>query len=265
MPTADVQASRLHYEISGPATGPVVVLVNSLGSDLHMWDKVLPYLDQDFRILRYDARGHGLSSAPAVPYSIEQLGSDLLALLKIISADSVHLCGLSLGGLVGLWLSINAPDKISSLVLANTGVRIGTREGWDARIAAVQSHGMAPIAELTLGRWFTPSYIQSHPKEMSQIREMILRTSPEGYIGCCGVLGDTDLRNELAVIDSPCLVITGSEDPATPPQDGRELHAALRNSAYLELHASHLSAWERSCEFADAILQFFTGKERCNG
>jgi len=230
-----------------------------------MWDKVLPYLDQDFRILRYDARGHGLSSAPALPYSIEQLGSDLLALMKIISVDSVHLCGLSLGGLVGLWLSINVPEKISSLVLANTGVRIGTRDGWDARIAAVQSHGMAPIAELTLGRWFTPRYSQSHPKEMSQIREMILRTSPEGYIGCCGVLGDTDLRHELAVINSPCLVITGSEDPATPPEDGRALHAALRNSTYLELHASHLSAWERSAEFADAILQFFTGKERCNG
>ena len=265
MPTAEVQASRLHYEMSGPATGPVVVLVNSLGSDLHMWDKVLPYLDQDFRVLRYDARGHGLSTAPAVPYSIEQLGSDLLALLKVISADSVHLCGLSLGGLVGLWLSINAPEKISSLVLANTGVRIGTREGWDARIAAVQSHGMAPIAQLTLGRWFTQNYSQSHPKEMSQIRDMILRTSPEGYIGCCGVLGDTDLRNELAAIETPCLVITGSEDPATPPEDGRALHAALRNSSYLELHASHLSAWERSAEFADAILQFFKGKERGNG
>ena len=265
MPIAELLASRLHYELSGPATGPVVVLVNSLGSDLHMWDKVLPYLHQDFQVLRYDARGHGLSTAPSVPYSIEQLGTDLLALLEGISVETVHLCGLSIGGLVGLWLCTRAPEKFTSLVLANTGARIGTIEGWDARIAAVRSHGMASIAELTLSRWFTPSYGQEHPKEMDQIRDMILRTSPEGYIGCCGVLRDTDLRSELAAIETPCLVITGSEDPATPPEDGRTLHAELRNSTYLELHASHLSPWERSAEFADAILHFFKGKERGNG
>jgi len=230
-----------------------------------MWDKVLPYLEQDFRVLRYDARGHGLSTANAVPYSIEQLSTDLLALLERISADNVHLCGLSLGGLVGLWLCIHAPERISSLVLANTAARIGTREGWDARIAAVQSHGMAPIAQLAVGRWFTQNYSHEHPTEMSQIRDMILRTSPEGYIGCCNVLRDTDLRGELSAIATPCLVITGSEDPATPPEDGRALYAGLRNSTYLELHASHLSAWERPGDFSGAILQFFKGKEVDNG
>jgi len=265
MPTAELQASSLHFEISGPATGPVVVLVNSLGSDLHMWDKVLPYLDTGFRVLRYDARGHGRSTAPPIPYSIEQLGTDLLALLQRISAETVHLCGLSLGGLVGLWLCIHAPEKIKSLVLANTGSRIGTSEGWDARITAVRSQGIAPTAQATLSRWFTSDYSIEHPEEMNQIREMIERTSPEGYIGCCGVLRDTDLRIELAAIEVPCLVITGSQDAATPPEDGRALHAGLRNSTYLELHASHLSAWERSAEFAGAILHLFQGKERGNG
>ena len=140
------------------------------------------------------------------------------------------------------------------------------RGGWDARIAAVQSHGPSPpIAQLALGRWFTSDYRQGHPDEMAQICGMIERTSPDGYIGCCGVLRDTDLQSQLAAIEIPCLVITGSGDPATPPADGRALHARLRNSTCLELHASHLSAWERSTEFAGAILDFFQGKEGSNG
>jgi 3-oxoadipate enol-lactonase len=265
MPAAESQLCRLHYQISGAAKGPVIVLVNSLGADLHMWDKVLPYLEQNYRVLRYDARGHGMSAASSSPYTIEQLGGDLLTLLETISAENVNLCGLSLGGLLGLWLGIHAPEKITKLVLANTGARIGTREGWDARIEAVHSLGMAPLAHATLDRWFTPEYRRQHPEEMNQIRNMIERTSPEGYIGCCAVLRNTDLRSGLSSIESPCLVITGRDDPATPPLDGRTLHSQLRNSTYLELNASHLSAWERSTEFAGAILDFFQGKERGNG
>jgi 3-oxoadipate enol-lactonase len=124
---------------------------------------------------------------------------------------------------------------------------------------------MAPLAQATLDRWFTPDYCQQHRDEMHQIRKMIERTSPEGYIACCTVLRDTDLRSQLSIIEAPCLVITGSEDPATPPQDGRELHLGLRSSTYLELNASHLSAWEQSERFAGAILDFFNGKERGNG
>jgi pimeloyl-ACP methyl ester carboxylesterase len=166
---------------------------------------------------------------------------------------------------VGLWLYLHAPDKITSVVLANTAAQIGTKEGWEARIATVRSGGMAAIAPTVLGRWFTPSYYHEHPEEMNLIRHMIERTYPEGYMGCCCVLRDTDLRNDLSKISQPCLVITGSEDPATPPEDGRILHSGLRNSTHLELHASHLSAWERSAEFADAILHFFKGKEPGNG
>src|SRR5579863_1727788 len=129
MPTAELQGLRLYYEITGSATGPVIALVNSLGSDLHMWDKVLPYLTQDFRVLRYDARGHGLSSAPPVPYSIDELGADFLGLLETIPVENVFFCGLSLGGVVGLWLGIHAPQRITKLVLANTAARIGTTEG----------------------------------------------------------------------------------------------------------------------------------------
>jgi 3-oxoadipate enol-lactonase len=189
----------------------------------------------------------------------------MLNLLDDLSIDSINLCGLSLGGLVGLWLGIHTPQRIARLVLANTAARIGTSEGWEARIAAVRSLGVIPLAEATLGRWFTAKYRQQHAEEMYQVRSMIESTSRGGYIGCCGVLRDTDLRTQLAAIEIPSLVITGSEDPATPPEDGRALHAGLRNSRYLELNASHLSVWEQPAEFAGALLDFFHGKERNNG
>jgi 3-oxoadipate enol-lactonase len=265
MPTAELQDLSLHFKFSGRSTGPVVVLVHSLGANLHMWDKVLPHLERNFRVLRYDARGHGLSSAPEPPYSIKQLGEDLLNLLDEHSIDRVNLCGLSLGGLVGLWLGIHASERISKLVLANTAACIGTCEGWESRIAAVQALGMAPLAEATLGRWFTSRYRLAHPDEMLQIRKMVDQTLPQGYIGCCGALRDADLGEDLVAIRTPCLVIAGSEDPVTSPQDGRALHARLHNSNYLELHASHLSAWEKSAEFASAAHDFFQGKERGNG
>jgi 3-oxoadipate enol-lactonase len=252
VPNAEFQGLSLHYEISGLTTGPWIVLAHALGADLHMWDEVIPHLENNFRVLRYDARGHGLSTLPPLPYSIEQLGSDLLNMLDWLSVERVYLCGLSLGGLVGLWLSIHAPQRIVKLVLANTAARIGTREGWNARISDVLALGMAPLAQLALGRWFTPQYRMEHPEEMNRIREMIERTSPQGYIGCCGVLRDTDLRSQLTAVETACLVITGREDPATPPQDGLALHAGLRNS--------HLSAWEQSARFASSILDFFSRK-----
>ena len=241
MPIASLPTSRLHYQLSGLRTGPVIALVNSLGADLRMWDEVVPHLEKRFQVLRYDARGHGMSDAPRIPYSIEQLGTDLLELLKVISIESVHLCGLSLGGLVALWLGIHAPHKVHKLVLANTSARIGTKDGWEARIATVQSAGMTVLAHGILDRWFTESYRRNHPNEMTRMREMIQRTSSDGYIGCCGVLRDTDLRDKLRVIEAPCLVITGIHDKATPPEDGRALHSGLRNSTYRELESSHLS------------------------
>jgi len=266
MPIAELSGVTLHYYLTNEVSnGTTIVLVNSLGADFHMWDKVVPYLEKEFQVLRYDARGHGLSSVPAIPYSIEQLGGDLLELLDVLSVDRVYFCGLSLGGLVGLWLGIHSPQTIRKMVLANTAARIGTDDGWSARIETVQSLGMATIAQQSLARWFTPSYSREHPEKMTQIGNMIARTSPDGYVGCCGVLRATDLRDKLAEIETPCLVITGSEDPATPPSDGRFLHSGLRNSTYLELNASHLTAWEKCEEFASAILELFSGKDRSNG
>jgi 3-oxoadipate enol-lactonase len=256
MPTLERGDVRLFYEQSGAMHGPVLVLANSLGSNLHMWDKVLPSLEKSLRILRYDMRGHGKSSVPPPPYSIEQMGSDLLSLMDHLSIDRVHLCGLSLGGLVSMWLGIHAPGRFDRLIFANTGARIGTRDGWEQRIAMVQSSGMDGLALQTLERWFTPAYREQHPAEMETIRQMVAATNSTGYCGCCAALRDTDLRGEIAAIEAPCLVITGTHDPATPPSDGRAIHSALRNSSFVEFDSAHLSAWEKAEEFAGAVLAF---------
>lgn len=265
MPMAENASVRLHYELSGSADQDVLVLVHSLGSSLHMWDQVLPALEKSHRVLRYDMRGHGQSSAPPGPYSIEALGGDLLFLLNDLGLDLVNLCGLSLGGLVTMWIAIHAPERVHRIVLANTAARIGSPESWDQRIAAVQTAGMRLLADATIERWFTPAYLDQHAVEMEFMRGMIASTDPDAYAACCGVLRDIDLRSELGAIKAPCLVITGTHDPATPPSDGRALHSALRNSSYVELDASHLSACERHEEFAGAVLSFLAGEERRHG
>lgn len=265
MPKVEIGEVRLYYELSGTVKGDILIFSNSLGSNLHMWDKVLPRLEKSYRVLRYDMRGHGESTAPPGPYNIAQLGRDALHLIDHLGLDCVHICGLSLGGMVAMWLGTHVPHRVGRLILANSGARIGTPQMWDERIAAVQNSGMAPLALIGLQRWFTPGYRDRHPEEMETVSGMIANTDPQGYVACCGVLRDTDLRNDIRSIEAPCLVITGTHDPATPPSNGLALYAALRNSSYVELDASHLSAWERAEEFADAVLAFLRAQEHSDG
>ena len=265
MPEAENAGVRLHYELSGQEHGEVLVLGNSLGSNMHMWDKVLPWFEARYRVIRFDTRGHGRSSVPQRPYSLEELGHDVLLLLDSLGVERANFCGLSLGGMVAMWLGIHAPLRMRRLVLANTGARIGTPELWDERIAAVKRLGMAQLAEITLTRWFTEGYRETHAGEMEMIREMILATDPAGYSACSGVLRDTDLRCEITGIPVPCLVIAGKHDPATPPSNGEAIHCVLRNSKYVELDASHLSAWERAAEFGAEVVAFLENGEVRNG
>ena len=262
MPTTENDGARLHYEVSGNPGGTLLVLVNGLGSNLHMWDKVLPAFEARHRVLRFDMRGHGESSVSPEPLTIEQLGSDVLRLLDEVKADRASVCGLSLGGVVALWLGIHAPERLQRLIFANTAARIGSTEMWEQRIATVRATGMSPLAVATLDRWFTPTYRAHHPEEVERIREMIAATDPRGYIACCAALRDADLRAQIGAVNAASLVITGTHDPATPPSDGRALHAALKKSRYLELDCSHLSAWECADEFAGAVVQHLAeGKE----
>jgi 3-oxoadipate enol-lactonase len=265
MATVENGDVRTHYEWSGSGDGAVLVFSNSLGSDLHMWDKVLPSLESRYRILRYDMRGHGKSSVPPGLYTADQLGNDLLSLLDHLELGRVNLCGLSLGGLVSMWIGIHAPQRIDRMILSNTAASFGPPERWEERIAMAQSSGMEPIALATLERWFTPTYREQNPEEMEAVRRMISATNALGYAGCCGALRDADVRGEISGIEAPCLVVVGTHDEATPPAEGQALHAALRKSSLVELNASHLSAWERPEEFAAVILGFLGTKERSDG
>ncbi len=265
MATTESGGARLYYEVSGNPGGTVLVFVNSLGSNLHMWDKVLPALERRHRVLRFDMRGHGKSAVSPEPLTIEQLGRDVLRLLDEVKADRASVCGLSLGGMVALWLGIHAPGRLQRLIFANTAARIGNQEMWEQRIGTVQDTGMSPLAAATLERWFTPAYRARHPEEMEQIRQMIAATDPQGYLACCAVLRDADLRAQIGAIEAASLVITGTHDPSTPPSDGRALHAAIRKSRYLELNCSHLSAWECADEFAAAVVQHLGLGEETDG
>jgi 3-oxoadipate enol-lactonase len=265
MPAISHGEVRIHYALSGREDRDLLVLANSLGSSKTMWNNVLYALEAEYRVLRYDMPGHGASSVPPGPCTVNQLGRDVLLLLDALGAERVNFCGLSLGGLVGIWLAIYAPQRLNRLVLANTAARVGTPATWDDRIAAVRHSGMQPLATATLERWFTPQYRDSHVAEMEQIRAMIASTSPDGYCACCAVLRDADLRAGVSAIRTPSLVIACTHDPATPPSDGRALASEISGAAYVELDASHLSAWERADEFADAALTFLADGGSHNG
>ncbi|HUY95491.1 MAG TPA: 3-oxoadipate enol-lactonase [Terracidiphilus sp.] len=256
MPVISKGDLSIQYALSGHEDGDLLVLSNSLGSDFSMWNKVLAPLEAEFHVLRYDTRGHGASSVPPGPYSLNDLGQDVLLLLNEIGAHRVNFCGLSLGGLIGMWLGLKAPHRLNRLVLANTAARIGSPEMWDERVSAVRRSGMEALASATPARWFTAQYREAHPSEMKQIQAMIASTSADGYIACCAALRESDLRAGIPSMAVPSLVIAGTHDPATPPSDGRELAAALPRAHYVELDSSHLSAWERADEFVNAVLTF---------
>jgi 3-oxoadipate enol-lactonase len=256
MPQADLNGISIHYTFDGPEHAPILVLSNSLGTNLHMWRKVLPALAARYRVLRYDTRGHGQSSASPPPYTIAQLAGDLLALLNHLALDRVNLCGLSLGGLTAIWLAIHEPSRFDKFIFANTSARIGNNAMWDERIAAIRASGMRPLAQATMSRWFTERFIQQHPEELALPRSVMEQIDPDGYIGCCLSMRDEDLSSEVARIQAQCLVITGELDIATPPAQGQFLHNNIPQSHHVELKAAHLSPWELPGDFQSAALNF---------
>ncbi len=265
MPTVESNGVRLHYEMSGRKDSPVLVLLNSLGSNLHMWDRVLPAFESRFRVLRSDMRGHGKSEVAAEAFWIEQLGLDVLRMMDEAGVERASICGVSLGGMIGLWLGIHAPARVDRLILANTAARIGNEEMWRQRIEFVRAVGMEQLSAAALVRWFTPVYRDEHPEEMKRIRSMIAATDSDGYAACCGVLRDADLRADANRVTAATLVITGTDDPATTPAEGRALHAAIRHSGYVELNASHMAVWECADEFASAVVEHVRATEVTHG
>jgi 3-oxoadipate enol-lactonase len=254
----DAGGTRLHYQLEGREGAPVLVLSNSLGTDLGMWAPQMPALLEHFRVLRYDTRGHGQSGVPPGPYSVAQLGEDVIALLDHLAIDGAHFCGLSMGGMTGMWLGANHPQRFLSLALCNTAALIGTADGWNARIGAVREGGMAAVAGAVLERWFTPAFRAREPNTVAQVGGMLETTPPEGYAANCAAVRDMDQRAQLAAITPRTLVIVGLHDGSTPPADGRAVAQAIPGARLVELDAAHLSNVEQAEGFTAALLEFLT-------
>jgi 3-oxoadipate enol-lactonase len=252
----DVDGARFHYRFDGPSDAPVLVLSNSLGTDLSMWEPQIAALTQRFRVLRYDTRGHGATLVTAGPYVIEQLGRDVVGLLDSLKIRRAHFCGLSLGGMTGMWLGVHAPERLNRLVLANTAAQLGPPGNWDARIEKVQGGGMSAIAQGVLERWFTQAFLTQDPDRIAWMRKMIERQPAQGYVACCAAVRDMDQRDAILGIGAATLVIVGLHDIVTPPADGRFLADHIEGAEYVELRAAHLSNIEAAQGFTDALLSF---------
>ncbi|SDM45300.1 3-oxoadipate enol-lactonase [Allokutzneria albata] len=247
----------MHHVVDGPADGPVVVFSNSVGSRLEIWDPQLePLVDNGFRVLRYDTRGHGRSPVPHGPYGIDDLGGDVLGLLDALGIESAHFVGLSLGGMTGIWLAQNAPERIRCLVLCCTSARPGNSQMWLDRAKTVRAGGVESVAPGAVGRWFTQDWISANPEQAARMREMIATTPPEGYASCCELLAGLDLVAGLSKIVAPTLVISGADDEALPPQHGRVIAEAVRGARFEVVeHAAHLGSYEQAGRFTQLILE----------
>ncbi|WP_166363764.1 3-oxoadipate enol-lactonase [Pseudomonas akapageensis] len=253
----------LNYQLDGPADAPVLVLSNSLGTDLHMWDTQIEAFTQHFRVLRYDTRGHGKSLVTEGPYSIEQLGRDVLALLDALHIERAHFCGLSMGGLIGQWLGINAGDRLNRLIVCNTAAKIGNPDMWNPRIEMVLRDGQAAMVGLrdaSIARWFTPAYAEANPAQAKRITDMLAATSPQGYAANCGAVRDADFRDQLGEVKAPTLVISGSEDAVTPPAGGLFIQEHIKGAEYAEFHAAHLSNVEVGEPFSRRVIDFLLAR-----
>ncbi len=250
-------AAELNYELEGAEGAPVVVLTGSLGTDITMWRPQSDRLRAHFRTLRYEIRGHGRSEVPAGPYSIDDLGSDLLALLDRLEIERVSLCGLSIGGMISMWTAAYAPERIERVVLCCTSARLGPPESWHERAATVRAEGVGAVADAVLERWFTPGFRDAHPDVLEAMRQILAATPPEGYAGCCEAIAAMDLTGDLPSISAPTLVLAGEHDPSTPPEHGRRI-AELIPGARFELvsNAAHLASVERPDLTTMTILRF---------
>jgi 3-oxoadipate enol-lactonase len=247
----------LHHRVDGAPDAPILVLGSSLGTTGEIWQPQLPALAERFRVVRYDHRGHGGSPAPAGPYRIDQLGGDVLALLDRLEIARAHLAGLSLGGLVALWLAAHAPQRVDRLALVCTATRFATAEVWAERAAAVRAGGTAAIADAAISRWFTPGFAADHAGVVAWARRQLTGTPAEGYAACCDALRDADLTASLPAISAPTLVIAGGADPAAPPEAAHRIAAGVPG-ARVEVvpDAAHLATVERADTVTRLLVEF---------
>ncbi|HEY6360406.1 MAG TPA: 3-oxoadipate enol-lactonase [Vicinamibacterales bacterium] len=256
---ADVEtpSGRLRYRIDGPSEAPPVLLINSLGTTLDLWAAQVAALARKYKVIRYDARGHGGSSVPPGEYTLDDLGHDAVHVLDAAGTVAAHICGISLGGLTALWLGVHRSLRVRGLVIANTAARVGTPQRWTDRIAKVRTEGMHAIADLAIANWFTPAFRERDPGVVERFHRMVAACSPEGYIGCCAALRDADLRPAIGAIRAPSLVVAGDQDPSTPVAEVEAVCDAIPGATLLTLHAAHLTNVECADGFsAHAEMMF---------
>ena len=247
----------LHYTVEGATAGTPLLFINSLGSDLRIWDRVVSPLAERFPIIRYDKRGHGLSDCPPGPYTIRDHAGDLAGLLKQLQVDQAILIGISVGGLIALDYALTNPERVTALVLADTAAKIGTPSFWTERIEAIRTEGLDHLAETILARWFAPAFMTQQPADFQGYANMLIRTPVGGYIATCEAIREADLRHSISAIRAKTLVLCGAEDLATPPDLGRELAATLPNARFELIDgAAHLPCIEQPQTMVAKMSQF---------
>lgn len=245
----------LAHLLEGRPDGPVLVLPSSLGTTRELWDSQIDLFERDFRVLRYEHRGHGASPAPPGPYSMSDLGADAIELLDELGIERAVWCGLSLGGMVGMWLAAHAPERLSGLVLACTSARVASPDVYRQRAALVREHGIEPVAAAIVARWFTLTTFRERPELPERFRAIVVAQPVEGYAGCCEALAGWDFRDELASISVPTLVVAGSEDEATPAPETDLIADRIPGAKRVVLDgAAHLANLERPDAFLAAVL-----------
>lgn len=259
MHIAELDGIRLHYREDGDPEGAPVVFANSLGTDLRLWDQVIPLLPQGFRYIRYDKRGHGLSDCPDGPYAMGTLARDVEMLLDHLGVREAVFVGLSIGGMIGQCLAIKRLDLVRALVLSNTGAKIGNRDLWQDRIDGVRAGGIEALADATMQRWFSPAFRET--SAFHAWRNMLVSQRPEGYIGCCAAIQGTDLMTPTSGLRLPALGIAGSEDGATPPDLVRETAELIPGSEFALIRgAGHLPCVEDPEAYARILGGFLAAQ-----
>jgi 3-oxoadipate enol-lactonase len=259
------QGCELHYSVDGDSRAPVLLFSNSLGTTHELWQPQVEALSPVFRIVRYDTRGHGQSEASPGPYTIEMLGLDALAVMDAAGVSRAHVCGLSLGGLTAMWLAIHAPGRVDTVVLASTAARICDAGFWQQRIEHVEAAGLEPLADASMARWFTDGFRAAHPDIVAHYRRMLVASPVSGYVSCCGVLRDADLRGEIGAITAPALVVAGLHDPVTPPSDADAIRSRIRDARVTVLDAAHIANVEQADAFNSRLLAFINEKGTTRG
>jgi 3-oxoadipate enol-lactonase len=246
----------IYVEVEGREGAPALMLSNSLGTNLHMWDDQAGELAKHFRLIRYDRRGHGRSGVPQGPYSMERFGRDVIAVLDALKIDKTNWCGLSMGGMVGQWLGANAPNRVDKLILSNTSGYYPDKSPWNERIAFVREKGLGALVDANMQRWFTEGFRAKHPDVIDRMKAIFTGTDVKGYIACCEAIRDMDFRDSNPRIKAPTMVIVGAQDPATPPAAGEAIAKAIPGAKVATIDAAHIANMEQPRAYTKTVLEF---------